>query len=331
MGMMLRIGWIRVGTNPQARVLELLKRFNNGELVCIDKLQNDTHWIGKSEKTIRRDLDAIRAYFPDSFEVVRGNNGCYRAITEDVFKNFIDKETLSLMVQTFNIAQEKGMLESLNIEDDYKKILSKKIKESKECYHFITKPYETKKGDTALLQVIEKAIYRKNYMSIIYKEGEGEKEYKIKPYKIVFINENFYLAAENLNKEYPFSLFRVINILNIEVENKTFRRNLDIEDFIVSMQTAFSNYTPQFKNHLITVKIEVSPLKAKFFKLKKSLPSQKIEQENSDGSLILSFLVTQERELEELVKKWLPHLKVISPLSLKERIDRDLRGYLGNS
>jgi len=318
-----------VATNPQARVLELLKRFNNGELICIDSLQTDTHWEGKSEKTIRRDLDAIRSYFPDSFEVVRGNNGCYRAITKDIFKNFIDKETLALMVQTFNIAQEKGMLESLNIEDDYKKILSKKIKESKECYHFITKPYETKKGDTALLQELEKAIYRKNYIRIIYKEREGEKEYQIKPYKIVFINENFYLASENLNKEYPFSLFRVVNILHIEIEQKTFRRNLDIEDFIVSMQTPFSNYTPQFKNHLITVKIEVSPLKAKFFKLKKALPSQKIEQENSDGSLVLSFLVTQERELEELIKKWLPHLKVISPLSLKERIDEDLRGYLG--
>jgi len=321
-----------MATNPQARVLELLKRFNNGELVCIDKLQNDTHWIGKSEKTIRRDLDAIRAYFPDSFEVVRGNNGCYRAITEDIFKNFIDKETLSLMVQTFNIAQEKGMLESLNIEDDYKKILSKKIKESKECYHFITKPYETKKGDTALLEVIEKAIYRKNYMSITYKkEEEEEKEYQIKPYKIVLLNENFYLASENIDKKYLFSLFRVIYILKIEVQNKTFRRNLDIEDFILSIQTSFSNYTPQFKNHLITVKIEVSPFKAKFFKLKKSLPSQKIEQENSDGSLVLSFLVTQERELEELVKKWIPHLKVISPLSLKERIDRDLRGYLGKN
>ena len=320
-----------MATNPQARVLELLKRFNKGELVCIDKLQHDSHWEGKSEKTIRRDLDAIRAYFPDSFEVVRGNNGCYRAITEDIFKNFIDKETLSLMVQTFNIAQEKGMLESLNIEDDYKKILSKKIKESNECYHFITKPYETKKGDSVLLREIEKAIYRKNYMSITYKEREGEKEYKIKPYKIVFINENFYLASENLNKEYPFSLFRVINILNIEIENRTFRRNLDIEDFILSIQTPFSNYKPQFKNHLITVKIEVSPLKAKFFKLKKSLPSQKIEKENSDGSLVLSFLVTQERELEELIKKWLPHLKVITPLSLKERIEGDLRDYLGDS
>ena len=33
-------------------------------------------------------------------------------------------------------------------------------------------------------------------------------------------------------------------------------------------------------------------------------------------------------EIEELVKRWIPFVKVIEPKSLKEKIDSDLKKYL---
>ena len=51
-------------TNQTTRVLELLKRFNDGQTVCIDALATQDLFYGKSEKTIRRDLDAIKESFP---------------------------------------------------------------------------------------------------------------------------------------------------------------------------------------------------------------------------------------------------------------------------
>ena len=36
-------------------------------------------------------------------------------------------------------------------------------------------------------------------------------------------------------------------------------------------------------------------------------------------------------EIEELIKKWIPFVKVIEPLSLKEKIASDLRSYLNTS
>ena len=68
---------------------------------------------------------------------------------------------------------------------------------------------------------------------------------------------------------------------------------------------------------------------ARFFKAKKFLPSQNILEEKDDGTLILSFKVTQDLEVEELIKKWIPFLTVIAPLTLKEKIDEELRSYLG--
>ena len=98
-------------TNQTARVLDLLKRFNDGKLVCIKHLQNEYLWEGKSEKTIRRDLDVIKEIFPDSFELVRGGeSSCYKAVTKSFFENFLDERTLSLLVQSFAIAQHSNLL-----------------------------------------------------------------------------------------------------------------------------------------------------------------------------------------------------------------------------
>jgi len=320
-----------MATNPQARVLELLKRFNNGHTVGIESLQNDPMWFGKSEKTIRRDLDVIKEYFPESFELIRGGKGekgTYKAITKEVFNNFMDKDTLALMVQTFNIAQRNNLLESLDISEADKKIIDAKIKKSKDCYEFITKPYETKKSDVRLLQEIERAINWKRYTTVTYKVGDTIKEYEVKPYKIVFMNENFYLACENTSEEFLFTKFRLSNIEKIELKTKTFHINPDIADFIKNMQTPWSEYVPEFRKHSIEVIVIVAAKKARFFKAKNHLPSQKIIETKEDGSLLISFTVTQEREVEELIKKWIPHMKVITPVLLKQKIEDDLKEYL---
>ena len=79
---------------------------------------------------------------------------------------------------------------------------------------------------------------------------------------------------------------------------------------------------------MIKVLIEVNKDQAKYFRLKKHLPSQNFEKENEDGSVVFSFMVTQEKEMEELIKKWIPNIKIIEPLTLKNKIDQDLKQYL---
>jgi predicted DNA-binding transcriptional regulator YafY len=44
--------------------------------------------------------------------------------------------------------------------------------------------------------------------------------------------------------------------------------------------------------------------------------------------LIVSYKITQEKEIDELIKRWIPYVKVISPISLKEKIHKELRDYL---
>ncbi len=210
-------------------------------------------------------------------------------------------------------------------------ILAKLTKKSKDCYEFITKPYETKKSDVKLLQEIERAINWKRYTTVTYKVGDTAKEYEVKPYKIVFMNENFYLACENASEEFLFTKFRLSNIEKIVLKTQTFHINPDIADFIKNMQTPWSEYVPEFRKHSVEVIVEIDEIKARFFKAKNHLPSQKILETKEDGSLLVSFRVTKEIEVEELIKKWIPYMKIITLLSLKHKIEDDLQQYLSIS
>jgi len=316
-------------TNQTTRVLELLKRFNNGQKVCIEVLKNDMLWEGKSEKTIRRDLDVIKESFPESFNLIRGEKGCYKAITKEAFNQFLDERNLSLLIQTFSIAQRSDLFKSLDIDPADKSIIESKLKESKKIYEFKTKPFESKKDNYELMKKLEQAIYHQKYITIEYIVKDRVEEYAVKPYKIVFMNENFYLACEVDADDFSFSLYRISKIKELKEDVKTFHKNREIEDFIKYMQTPFARYRKGFRKHLIEVVLEVNEKKAYFFKSKHFLSSQQILETKENGNIVVSYQITQEIEIEELIKKWIPYVKVIEPSSLKNKIESELREYLG--
>ena len=103
------------------------------------------------DRSIRRDLDIVKSHFPRAFELVSGEKGSYKSINKKMFDNFLKPETISLMVQTFNIAQRNNMFDSLDINEDDKKILNKKAKQLNNVYEFKNRTFETKESDTKLL------------------------------------------------------------------------------------------------------------------------------------------------------------------------------------
>jgi len=316
-------------TNQTTRVLDLLKRFNQNKKVSINELKNDYLWDGKSEKTIRRDLDVIKEMFPESFELIRGGeSGCYKAITKEAFDNFMKPSTLSLMVQTFSIAQHSDLFNNLDMDGDDKRIIESKIKDLKKVYEFKSKPFENKSSDAKIFKKLENAINYKKEILIDYEVPNTIIQINVKPYKIVFMNENFYLACEVINENYSFSVYRISKIQDVSNANRTFHHNPDIVSFIKAMQTPLATYRPNFKEHLVEVIVEVDSKKAVHFKAKKYLTSQTILEEKENGNLLVKFTVTQDIELKDLVKRWLPYVKIISPLSLKEKIAQDIAHYL---
>ena len=190
--------------------------------------------------------------------------------------------------------------------------------------------YEDKEREKNIFETINSAISSQTSIDIIYKQHTETIEQKnIKPYKVLFMNGNHYVACEVDNK-YKFSMFRLSSIKNVITSNKKFDLDLDIQDFIANIQTPFSSYRENYRDYLIQVIVEVDKSKAHFFNNKLFLPSQKEIETKNNGNLLLSFEVTRDIEVEELIKKWLPFVKVIEPLRLDEKIRSDLRIYLNS-
>lgn len=188
--------------------------------------------------------------------------------------------------------------------------------------------YEKADQFTENINALKDCVRNINLVNILYEHNQRETFYEeLKPYKILFMNDNYYLACESSGK-YKFIMLRISNIKNISVLEKTFSYNMELLDFIENIQTPFAKYEEDYKEKLIKVLIEVDKSKVLFFENKKFLPSQEIIDRLENGNLLLSFLVTQELEIEELIKKWLPYLKVIEPISLDEKIKSDIKKYL---
>ena len=70
--------------------------------------------------------------------------------------------------------------------------------------------------------------------------------------------------------------------------------------------------------------------KANFFKIKKFFRSQKILKELENGSIEVRYMVTQTKELESFILSWLPYIKIIKPLELKQEIKQALKQALSS-
>lgn len=114
-------------------------------------------------------------------------------------------------------------------------------------------------------------------------------------------------------------------IQNLEPTGDLFRPDPSFMKFIESFQTSWAKYYPKADGTFDTreVKLQISAEVARYFKLKKFLPSQKILSSLENGDILVSYTVTSVWEMVPLCRQWLPHIQVHFPKSLREILLRE--------
>lgn len=255
------------------------------------------------------------------------NSGVVKLSTIHSFKGF-ESKVIFLIINNDEIHEDTEELVYAGISRSKSELMIFSPRDSRYNEFFNAEmKSENTEDDKNLLKKLKECVAKNMIIDILYEvHGEVVVHTHIKPYKVLFMNENFYLACE-VNNDYKFTMFRISKIKNVTLTENTFYKNPDIVDFINDIQTPFAKYQPNYKDHLLEVKVEVHQSKADFFKTKQFLPSQTIVETKENGNIILVFTVTRELEVEELVKKWLPYLKVLEPLTLDEKIKNDIKRY----
>ena len=289
------------------RTIEILKHLNEGKKLCVTRLAQEYE---VSDRTIRRDFELIRELFGDFMSKEGECYQAYKKVLLDEVLHATDLMTLANIVNLFGVTQKQSLI------SDTTQAL---IKKSMSVYDFKSRPFENMRNHE-VVKKLEHAIKFNKEVKIRYKSERAITQINFKPYKILFLNENFYLVGINSSKK-NVEYRRITMIEEVSYTQKVFFIDKEVETFFQKLQTPWATYGKE--ETVVKLRVEV-PIRRYFLK-KKYLPSQEVVHTFDNGDIEVHYTVTNLREVEELIIKWLPRIHIIAPRNLQKMIKRTLR------
>jgi len=278
-------------------LLNLINRFYLGEKITTLMIENQYE---VSRRTAQRYIKYLKSA---GFNLVKDGTS-YHLETQ-----IGDKETLFEAIIT--IAKNAG------IDKDLSPLLEQ-LKLVSEENVFYSKIDMEKIENIKLFRDIELAIKKHQKIKIVY----NTKEVVVKPLKISNFEGYWYLNC--LNEKSQYRVYHLKSIKKLELLNETFKVE---EDILKNLENAINIwFNPIKKSYLVELFADKDATK-----YLKRIPLSKTQTmiENDDKTSIIYLQITDDREVERKIKSWLPHIKVIKPLSLKNKIEKELKEYLG--
>lgn len=297
------------------RLVSILSKLYNGDSLSVKELAEE---FNVSTRTIQRDFNNRLISFPiyqenklwkmqDGFRLEKSNtieDSIVLDIMEKLVEGVGDKFSVKAKTLLSKIRNEEfnPIYTKLNMED-----IGDKLKE---------------------IQELESAIKSKQEITSIYKVKENMTlNLQIKPLKIVNFEGFWYLIALDVNDKDLLKKYYLKNIQTIKQTDNIFIVNNRLERILKKVSTIWFDETKE----PFTVKINVSNDIAKYIKRKPISPSQILDSVNEDGSVVIVLKITHEMEIIPIIKYWLPHMKIIEPTWIDEKIKNDLSSYLLNN
>ncbi|HBN6184657.1 TPA: WYL domain-containing transcriptional regulator [Vibrio parahaemolyticus] len=272
------------------RLSDILTRLFMGEVLSIEQLMRDYQ---VSEKTLRRDFNErlIKAPITKCEEGYR-LAPVSRIATPNIQKAMNDSG-LSLLVP-------KG----LSFNSAYQNLLFKNPRTEH------TEKFE------ATFRTLSDAITSKSMINLTY---QGQVIESVHPYRLVNDRGLWYLAATHSGILYSYRLCKISQIYRREDKYKPSPK---VRESINSQGMEW--LTAEKADVLLQVDADI----AECFINDTLLPNQQILKELDDGSLLISSRVTKLADVIPTLKAWMPKIEVLSPVSLKLELIRELNASL---
>jgi len=292
------------------RLIDILAKLSNNERYNAKELADE---YGVSVRTIQRDIKERLDYF---FPIEKDNFGKYKFIDgTNINKSYLNPDEMMLISLALSQFQDVSDFDKLT-NSTLKKLLQPKLFNP---YFIKQDDLEDLDIDSELIENLELAIKEQKHIKII----ENDSYIVVEPYKIAAYEGIWYLVAkdERDQKTKTFLLSKIYNIEILNHKHKVSQQN--IQKLLDHTHSAWFE-----DGQCYTVKVKVYSNIAYFFKQKEFLQSQKIEEELEDGSLIISFEISHDEDIDSMIKSWIPDIEVISPVRYKNKIIRELKDYL---
>ena len=204
-----------------------------------------------------------------------------------------------------------------------KNILSKIQKASAEEYLYAKVHFEdvTDKADEVL--ALEVAMGKQTAISFRYEIDGSSYEVSAKPLKLICFEGYWYLLAED-EKDGYIKKYYLRSISNIAHTNKSFTVKKALKD---KLQNAINIWFNAQKESY-EVRLWADKSIAKYFSRRPISKSQRVVSSDADGSIELSVTVTDDFEIIPTIFYWIPNLIVLSPESLKNRVEKMAKEFV---
>lgn len=217
------------------RVLEIYSRLLNGDILVKEDLAEE---FGTSQKSIQRDIEAIRDFYSNRTVKGEGHSDVIYDRKVKGYRLISEKTTTLTNAELFAIT--KILMDSRSLSQEEMKILMGKLVDAtlpasekkmmkeltgNELYHYV----EPRHGKNLVNNVWElgKAITRTKVVKLEYMKADGEKSIRlVKPVAIMNSEFYFYLIAyigDNDKKHPGFpTVFRIDRIISYKITDESF-------------------------------------------------------------------------------------------------------------
>jgi len=291
------------------RLIDILTRLSDGETPTVKELSLE---YGVGERTIQEDFKKRLC----SFSIKRSSD--FRYSFTDGFslrRTYLDAD--ELMILNLALSQFDDVKDIDKIKERiFKKLANKKI----------LNPYFIKQDDivdldieSPMIEHLEKLIQNQEIVKLSINNSTADVEL----YKITNYDGFWYLFAKDLedNKIKTFKLHRIKKVTPLNKYHQITQDN--IEKILDKTHSAFYTDGTSFK-----VLIKVHEEVAEYFKQKDFLESQEILKEKEDGSLEVSFEVSHDEDIDNIIKAWIPHVEILEPKRFRKKMLGELKEYV---
>ena len=297
-----------------ARIWTILNVLDKGGKVYIEKMAQE---LNVSKRTIQRDIKTIEYA---GFRVDRciESPGAYKF--EEGYrlgKVMINKEEAAVIALLYDISRGFGDKFSETIKGLKEKM---GVVGGESPFYFKVPP--TVSISPQISYFAGKAISEHRKAEIVYESRRGKEEKIIEPHTIYGHEGFMYLVAREEGRK-GFPKFRMDKITMLRPLNEKFTPL--VKELKATLDESVNIWFDSGKP--FEVEITVSKEVAEYFKARKYFPGQKVTKEKKDGTVVLKSTAHHQMEIIPEVMKWIPHVRVIKPKTVKEEISRRIEAY----
>ena len=145
------------------------------------------------------------------------------------------------------------------------------------------------------------------------------KQRRIEPYRLIHNKGIWYLAATEDGRLKSFALPRIEAIQLLDesfVPDAATQTQIDNDDDI------------WFGKDRLQVTVQVEASSAYYFLRRNVLPHQQLIEQQANGRLLLRCQVNHPNQLLPIIRYWIPHVRILEPPWLQQRLHDELTDYL---